>query len=62
MSKLEEYKELIDKFYLWKDKIDEVMENGDGEWFNIVKGIDEGDEWYGCVYGDINEFLRGIIE
>jgi len=62
MSKLEKYKELVEEFQVWKVKIDEVMGNENEEWDNIVAGMDEDDDWYGSVYGDINEFLKGIIE
>jgi coenzyme F420-reducing hydrogenase delta subunit len=62
MNKLEEYKKLIEEFHVWKERIDVVMENGDKEWDTIIENIDEDDEWAGCVYGDINYFLRAIVE
>jgi hypothetical protein len=62
MSKLEKYKELIEEFHVWKAKINEVMENENEEWDDIVEGMDEDDDWYGCVYNDINDFLRDDID
>ena len=62
MSKLEKYKELVEEFNVWKAKIDEVMENGNEEWDNIVENMDEDDDWYGDTYNDINDFLRDIID
>jgi hypothetical protein len=38
------------------------MENENEEWDDIVEGMDEDDDWYGCVYNDINDFLRDDID
>jgi hypothetical protein len=62
MSKLEKYKKLVEEFHVWKVKINEVMENENEEWDNIVEGMDEDDDWYDCVYNDINDFLRDDID
>ncbi len=62
MSKLEKYKELVEEFHVWKAKIDEVMENGNEEWDDIVENMDEDDDWFGSTYNDINDFLRDIID
>ena len=58
MKKLEEYKKLVSEFYVWREKLEEVMENKNDEWDDIRDNMSEDDEWFGCVYGSVDYFLK----